>query len=161
MSLKYTRRYVDDVICLQSNALRRLASKIYPTSLPLTFNNCANGEGHYLDLKINRNTGLYQLYDKRTDFSFPVIRFVHSTSNQKESVGYAVFVSQLIRIARLSKYQISFIQDIKQLLQQIQANQFSVRILQQRCNATFERYTLLFEKLGFTSARKLSAAIFD
>ena len=47
-----------------------------------------------------------QLYDKRDDFNFPIVNFPYLGSNIPESPAYGVFVSQLIRYARVcSKYE--------------------------------------------------------
>ena len=47
-----------------------------------------------------------RLYDKRDDFDFPVVNFPYLSSNIPESRAYGVFVSQLIRYARVcSKYE--------------------------------------------------------
>ena len=46
------------------------------------------------------------VYDKRDDFDFPIVNFPYLSSNIPESPAYGVFVSQLIRYARVcSKYE--------------------------------------------------------
>ena len=46
------------------------------------------------------------MYDKRDDFDFPIVNFPYLSSNIPESPAYGVFVSQLIRYARVcSKYE--------------------------------------------------------
>ena len=47
-----------------------------------------------------------RLYDKRDDFDFPIVNFPYLSSNIPESPAYSVFVSQLVRYARVcSKYE--------------------------------------------------------
>ena len=49
---------------------------------------------------------LTRLYDKRGDFDFPIVNYPYLSSNIPESPAYGVFVSPLIRYARVcSKYE--------------------------------------------------------
>ena len=59
---------------------------------------------NYLDLRLEFDDDgklLTQLYDKRDDFDFPIVNFLCLSSNIPESPAYGVFVSQLIRYARV------------------------------------------------------------
>ena len=64
---------------------------------------------YYLDLHLefNEDGELFtRLYDKRDDFDFPIVNFPYLSSDIPESPAYGVFVSQLIRYARVcSKYE--------------------------------------------------------
>ena len=59
-----------------------------------------------LSLMNMANFSQASVYDKRDDFDFPIVKFPYLSSNIPESPTYGVFVSQLIRYARVcSKYE--------------------------------------------------------
>ena len=64
---------------------------------------------NYLDLHLefDEDGKLFtRLYHKRDDFDFPIVNFPYLRCNIPESPAYGVFVSQLIRYARVcSKYE--------------------------------------------------------
>jgi hypothetical protein len=160
LKLKHTKRYVDDICSLNTNCLRHVANKIYPATLPLTFDNCSNGKGHYLDLDIDRNIRRHKMYDKRRDFSFEVIRFCHRDSNQPQRLGYQTFGSQLIRIARGTETKEDFANDCNQLLSQIVRNGFTIQELSKTTDIIWERYFTMFMRLNFRSKKELKQLIF-
>ena len=45
-----------------------------------------------------------KIYDKRDDFNFPIVNFPFLCSNIPAAPAYGVYVSQLIRYSRASKY---------------------------------------------------------
>ena len=60
-------------------------------------------EGSYLDLLLEINPdGILKsrIYDKRDDFSFPIVNFPFLSSNIPSSKAYDVYMSQMIRYAR-------------------------------------------------------------
>ena len=64
---------------------------------------------NYLDLHLEFDEDgklFMRLYDKPDDFDFTKVNFPYISSNIPESHAYSVFVSQLIRYARIcSKYE--------------------------------------------------------
>ena len=66
-------------------------------------------------LEFDEDGKLYTfLYDKRDDFYFPIVHFPYLSSNIPESRAYGVFVSQLIRYARVcSKYMYDIFSGLK------------------------------------------------
>ena len=59
---------------------------------------------NYLDLRLEFDDDgkLYtRLFNKRDDFDFPIVNLPNLSSNIQESPAYGVFVSQLIRYARI------------------------------------------------------------
>ena len=65
----------------------------------------------YLDLKIisNDNNLTFSIYDKRDDFSFEIVNYPFSDSCIPKRSALGVYVSQLLRYARIC----SFFQDFK------------------------------------------------
>ena len=64
---------------------------------------------NYLDLHLEFDGDgklFTQLYDRRDDFDFPIVNFPYLSTNIPEFPAYGIFISQLIRYARVSsKYE--------------------------------------------------------
>ena len=114
--LSATSRYIDDILTVNTELMATAYRDIYPHSLPLNFDDTADGTGHFLDLHIDRNNGNISLYDKRRDFSFNVIRLTDSNSNNPRRTGLTVLYSQLIRITRISSSTADMKRDLAQLV---------------------------------------------
>ena len=82
---------------------------IYPKELEIKHTTNAPTLANYLDihLELDEDGKLFtRLDDKRDDFDFHVVNFPYLSNNIPESPAYGVFVSQLIRYARVcSKYE--------------------------------------------------------
>ena len=76
---------------------------IYPQELEIKNTTDAPKWANYLNhLEFDEEGKLFtRLYDKRDDFDFPIVNFPYLCSNIPESPAYGVFVSQLIRYARV------------------------------------------------------------
>ena len=61
-----------------------------------------------LSLKINKNSILYKLYDKRDKFGFPIVNFPNLTGNIPTGQSYGVFISQLVRYSRCCQNFVNF-----------------------------------------------------
>ena len=78
---------------------------MYPTELEIKDTTECNTSASYLDLLLSiESDGQLQtsLYDKRDDFNFNITNFPFLSSNIPSSPAYGVFISQLIRYARLA-----------------------------------------------------------
>ena len=78
---------------------------IYPEELEIKDTTDAHNKASYLDLLLSADSDLrlkVKLYDKRDDFSFPIVNFPFMSSNIPESPAYGIFISQLVRYARAS-----------------------------------------------------------
>ena len=115
--LNMSMRYIDDILTLNSNALAECYHEIYPSSLPLSFDDTSDGTGHFLDLHLDRNKGSIDLYDKRVDFSFEVIRFTSASSNCPRTIGTNTMYSQIIRIARICSKRKDFLRNLHSLIE--------------------------------------------
>ena len=77
-------RYIDDLLAINDNMLfQNFYKEIYPQELELKKENANNLEAHFLDLniKIENNTFITRLYDKRNDYPFKVVRLSYYISN--------------------------------------------------------------------------------
>jgi hypothetical protein len=99
--LSCTMRYIDDILTLNTSIMKDVYHNIYDPSLPLSFDDTSQGNGHYLDLQLDRNTGSIDLYDKRNDFKFEVIRYTQANSNCPRTIGLNTLFAQLLRVARI------------------------------------------------------------
>ena len=72
---------------------------IYPASLILNKENERDDSAHVLDLDIHLVNGVCELklYDKREDFPFNIVQYVHYSSNVPRCILYGVFGTQVIR----------------------------------------------------------------
>ena len=77
--------------------------KIYPTDLQLNKANSSDTEAPFLDLDLSITNGIVssKFYDKRDDFNFEIVNFPFLDGDVPCSPSYDVFISQLIRFARV------------------------------------------------------------
>ena len=99
--LRYTKRYIDDILSIGTSALKDEFPRIYPPSLPLNFDQPQGTKIHFLDLHIDVETGSRTVFDKRRDFPFEVITMPFKDSNQPIQIGLNVFFSQMLRFAKI------------------------------------------------------------
>ena len=96
-------RYIDDVLSLNNPRFGDFLHTIYPKELEIKDTTDSSKSASYLDLflEIDRQGRLRtRLYDKRDDFSFPIVNFPFLCSNIPAAPAYGVYVSQLIRYSR-------------------------------------------------------------
>ena len=102
-SFRFTYRYIDDV--LSTNKFWNYKDDIYPAELEIKDTTDADHRASYLDLDLSydRDKRLQvKLYDKRDDFNFTSLISPSLSSNTQQYPAYGVYVSQLIRYARVS-----------------------------------------------------------
>ena len=63
-------------------------------------------EAPFLDLHLSISNGFVsaKIYDKRDDFDFDIVKFPFWDGNFPRSTSYGVYISQLIRFARVSSH---------------------------------------------------------
>ena len=61
---------------------------------------------HFLDLHLSISDGFVKtkIYDKRNDFDFHIVNFSFLDGDVTRSTFYGVYISQLIRLARVSSH---------------------------------------------------------
>ena len=115
-----------------------MVNRICPPELQLNKANTSDTETPFLDLHLSISNGFVssKIYDKRDDFDFDIINFPFLDGNVPRSTSYGVYISQLIRFARVSSHVADFNARNKSL---------SVRLLQQAIGIiNFERLSLNF-----------------
>ena len=80
-----------------------MVGQIYPTELQLNKANSFDTEAPFLDLNLSITNGIVssKIYDKRDDFNFEIVNFPLLDGDVLCSPSYGVYISQLIRFARV------------------------------------------------------------
>ena len=101
-----TSRYLDDLLNIDNNFFDSMVNRIYPSELQLNKANVSDTEASFLDLHLSISDGLVQtkIYDKRDDFDFDIVNFPFLDGYVPRSTSYGVYISQLIRFARVSSH---------------------------------------------------------
>ena len=83
---------------------------IYPPELQLNKANTSDTEAPFLDLHLSISNGFVssKIYDKRDDFDFDIVNFPFLDGDVPRSTSYGVYISQLIRFARVSSHVADF-----------------------------------------------------
>ena len=88
-------------------------NEIYPSELILKNTTTTPSETSYLDTTINIGEGngtvRISVYDKREDFNFKIVNFPYLDSNIPRNPAYVVYISQLVRYARICSRKDEFI----------------------------------------------------
>ena len=112
-----------------------MVSQIYPAELQLNKANTSDTEAPFLDLHLSILDGIVssKIYDKRDDFDLDIVNFPFLDGDVPRTTSYGVYISQLIRFARVSSRLADF---------NARNKSFTARLLQQGY-----RYLINFGKL--------------
>ena len=96
-----TSRYLDDLLNIDNPYFEQMVGHIYPTELQL--NKANSSEAPFLDLNLSITNGIVssKIYDKQDDFNFEIVNFPFLDGDVPRSPSYGVYISQLIRFARV------------------------------------------------------------
>ena len=99
-----TSRYLDELLNIDNIFFDSLVNRIYPSELQLNKANVADTEASFLDLHLSISNGFIKtkIYYKRDDFDFDIVNFPFLDGDVPHSTFYSVYISQLIRFARVS-----------------------------------------------------------
>ena len=91
------------------------------------------------------------IYDKRDDFTFRIVNFPHMDSNIPANPAYGVYISQLVRYARISTSKVHFMNRPRGLSLRLRQKGFLTILLQRTFTSNFfNRHGLIVEKYGAT-----------
>ena len=110
-----------------------MVNRIYPPELQLNKANNSDTEAPYLDLHLSISNGfvLSKIYDKRDDFDFDIVNFQFLDGDVPRSTSYGVYISQLIRFARVSSHVSDF---------NARNKSSAAKLLQQGYRKTFSKF---------------------
>ena len=105
-----TSRYLDAILNIDNPYFECMANRIYPPELQLNKANTSDTEVPFLDLHLSTSKGFVssKTYNKRDDFDFYIVNFPFLDGDVPRSTAYGVYVSQLIRFARVSSHVAEF-----------------------------------------------------
>ena len=80
-----------------------MVNRIYPSELQFNKTNVSDTETSFLDLYLSISDGFVKtkIYDKRDDFDFDFVNVRFLDGDVPRSASYGVYISQLIRFARV------------------------------------------------------------
>ena len=90
-----TSRYLDDLLNIDNPYFEQMVGQIYPTELQLNKANSSDTEAPFLDLNLSITNGI------QDDFNFEIVNFPFLDGDVPRSPSYGVYISQLIRFARV------------------------------------------------------------
>ena len=100
-----TSRYLDDLLNIDNPYFEGMVNQIYTPELQLTKANISDTEVPFLDLHLSVPNGFVssKIYDKR-DFDFDIVNFPFLDVGVPRRASYGVYISQLIRFARVCNH---------------------------------------------------------
>ena len=103
-AFKSTSRYLDDLLNIDNPYFEGMVNRIYPPELQLNKANTSDTEAPFLDLHLYISNGFVssKIYDKRDDFN--MVNFPFLDGDVSRSTSHGVYISQLIRFARVSSH---------------------------------------------------------
>ena len=91
---------------IDNNFFDSMVNRIYPSELQLNKANVSDAEASFLDLQLSISDGFLKtkIYDKRDDIDFDIVNFPFLDGDVPRSASYSVYISQLIRFARVASH---------------------------------------------------------
>ena len=91
---------------IDNNFFDSMVNHIYSSELQLNQANVSDTEVSSLDLHLSISDGFVKtkIYDKRDDFDFDIVNFPFLDGDVPRLTSYGVYISQLIRFARVSSH---------------------------------------------------------
>ena len=98
-----TSRYLDDLPNIDNPYFEGMVNQIYPSELQLNKANTSDTGAPFLVLHLSISNGFVssKIYDKRDDFDFDIVNFPFLDGDVPHRPSYGVYISQLIRFARV------------------------------------------------------------
>ena len=98
-----TSRYLDDLLNIDNPYFEQRIRQLYPTELQLNNAYSSDTEVLFSDLNMSITNGIVssKIYNKRGDFNFEIVNFPFLDGDVPRSPSYGVYISQVIRFARV------------------------------------------------------------
>ena len=158
-----TFRYIDDLLSVNNDNFGNSISEIYPSELELKDTTLCSPEVCYLDTKIvhGDSSALFHIsvYDKREDFNFRIVNFPFMDSNIPTTPVYGVYVSQLVRYARICTAKADFMHRLRSLSSRLKQD-FKSSLLVKSVKKFFKHHYTTVVKYNVT-LRELRSAVLD
>ena len=100
-----TSRYLGDLLNIDNPYFEGVVKQIYPPELQLNKAKNTDTEAPFLDLHVHLSIAngfvSSKIYDKRDDFDFDIVNFSFLDGGVPRRASYGVYISPLIRSARV------------------------------------------------------------
>ena len=125
-----------------------MVSRTYPPELQLNKANASDSETPFLDLHLSISNGFVssKIYDKRDDFDFDIVNF--PDGDVPRSTSYGVYISQLIRFARVSSHVADFNAHNKSLTTKLLQQGYRYHKLRKTFSKFYRRHYELVSKFN-------------
>ena len=162
-AFKTTFRYLDDILNINIDYFDNMTSQIYPSELQLNKANTSDTEAAFSDLHLSISNDIVstKIYDKRNDFDFEIVNFPFLDGDAPRSTFYRVYISQLIRFARVSSYVADFNTRNKLLTQKLIKQGYRYHKLCKTLSKFYRRYYDLISKFQVGLKSLLSQELSD
>ena len=100
------------------------------------------------------------VYDKRDDFDFRIVNFPHMDSNIPANPAYGIYISQLVRYARICTSKADFLHRLRQVSSRLHRQGFKSAFLLRSLTKFFNRHGAIIGKFD-TTLRELRTAVHE
>ena len=102
-AFKSTSRYLDELLNIDNSYFEGMFNQIYSPELKLNLANTSDTEAPFLDLHPSISNGLvtFKFYDECDEFDFDFVNILFLDGGVPRRHSYGVYISQLIRFARV------------------------------------------------------------
>ena len=127
-----------------------MVNRIYPPELQLNKANTSDTEAPFLDLHLSISNEFVssKIYDKRDDFDFDIVNFPFLDDDVPRSTSYGVYISQLIRFARVASHVADFNARNKSLTAKLLQQGYRYHKLRKTFSKFYRRHYELVSKLN-------------
>ena len=103
LSLTRFLQIPDRSVFIDNPYFEGMVNQMYPSELKLNKAITSDTEAPFLDLHLSISNGFVssKIYDKRDDFDFDIVNFPFLDGDVPRRPSYGVYISQLIRFARV------------------------------------------------------------
>ena len=156
VALRFNRtfRYIDDLLSINNSNFANFVNEIYPPELELKNTTVCPKETSYLDATINigEETEAIKtsIYDKRDDFNFKIVNFPYLDSNIPQNPAYGIYISQLVRYARVCSNKNDFVARNQRLTSKLEKQGFEKGRLQKSFAKFYRSHFDEIRKYGAT-----------
>ena len=105
-----TSRYLDDLHSIDNPYFEQMVGQIYPTELQFNKANSSDTKAPFLDFNLSVTNGIVssKIYYKRDNFNFEIVNFPFLDGDVPRCPSNGVYISQLIRFARVCSNVVDF-----------------------------------------------------
>ena len=144
-----TSRYLDDLLNIDNPYFEGMVNQIYPSELQLYKANTSDTEAPFLDSHPSISNGFVssKIYDKRDDFDI-IVNFPFFDGDVPRRPSYRVFISQLIRFARVCSHVYDFNTRNKCLTAKLLKQGYRYHMLRKAFSKFYRRHYELISKFS-------------